>query len=83
VSLLEQLAVELHRHYRAADKAMHGANKHDHGWDRCPRKTYFLKRAALIVRRSNVRDADTLGEVEQALAANILKRRLAFGETGK
>lgn len=40
-----EAAKELHRTYRAADKALNGQNKHDHGWSKCPRQKYFIQRA--------------------------------------
>lgn len=84
------LAVELHREYRAAEKAMNGPNKtdtvpslkdgvtlrHDHGWDGCHKQAYFVRRAALVIKRASVRNPATLGEAEQALDATILIRRL-------
>src|SRR5271157_2400731 len=49
---VEQLAKDMHRHYRAAFKALHepasivscGGN-HDHGWEHCHGKRYFRQRA--------------------------------------
>lgn len=44
---VEYLAEQLHREYRAAFKALHKGerSRHDHGWEHCHRKNYFLRRA--------------------------------------
>lgn len=69
------LAEELHRQYRAADKALEGSNKHDHGWTACRNKRYFTRRARLIIQRAAIRNPDTLGEAEVALQSTVLLRR--------
>lgn len=60
---VEQLAAHLHREFRAAFKALHtGRNRpghlgvpknciqeHDHGWSKCHRKKYFLRRAKHLI----------------------------------
>ncbi len=83
VTVAERLAIELHRQYRAAEKALNGPRSgeelplaHDHGWEHCNKKAYFTKRAELIIKRAAVRNPDTLGEAEQALDATVLRRRL-------
>lgn len=77
-----ELAKELHRQYRAAEKALAGRGlKHDHGWDGCHVKSYFWHRANLILKRANVRNPRTLGEAEEALQNTVLVRRLIV--TGK
>jgi hypothetical protein len=62
--VVEQLAMDIHRHYRAAFKALHtGRNvpgqvglphncihEHDHGWTTCHNKKYFRQRAARELR---------------------------------
>lgn len=79
------LAKELHREYRAAEKALTAPEpqpghvlklRHDHGWDGCHRQSYFIKRAELVIKRAACRAPETLGEAEQALDATILIRRL-------
>jgi len=40
----EALAKDLHRHYRAMSKAL-DIPRHDHGWEGCSKKLYFLRRA--------------------------------------
>jgi hypothetical protein len=49
---VEKLAKDLHRHYRAAEKALgsHGWNAHDHGWDACSKQKYFRQRAVRELR---------------------------------
>jgi hypothetical protein len=53
---VEQLAMDMHRHYRATFKALHrikrqigqfqcDAPNHDHGWQECSNKKYFRQRA--------------------------------------
>ncbi len=91
VALIEMLATELHRQYRAAEKAMNRAKKlwrggkqisnpnlllHDHGWASCGQRKYFHRRAELIIKRSSCVNPSTLGEAEEALSAAVLKRRL-------
>ncbi len=84
----ELLARELHRQYRAAEKALNKAAKtlwragvqlpntnkllHDHGWDACGKQTYFLRRANLMVKRASDRTPATLGQAEQCLDAALL-----------
>jgi len=87
-SVVERLAVELHRQYRAAEKALNTADnalyghttpvtlRHDHGWAGCHRQKYFLKRAAQVIRHSGIESPATLDEAEQALDATVLLRRL-------
>jgi len=78
------LAKELHREYRAAEKALRTTDvlgrrpyyQHDHGWDGCHRQKYFTERAALVIKRAACHDPQTLCEAEQALDATILIRRL-------
>lgn len=88
MTVREMLAVELHRQYRAAEKAMLRAATgrasmnlliHDHGWSACSKQSYFLKRADLIMKRATCTDPFTLGEAEQALDAAVLQRRLIVG----
>lgn len=49
---VETLAKNLHRHYRAGEKALglHGSNGHDHGWDACSKQKYFRQRAVRELR---------------------------------
>lgn len=49
---VEHLAKDLHRHYRAGEKALglHGWCAHDHGWDACSNQRYFRQRAARELR---------------------------------
>jgi hypothetical protein len=84
--VVELLAAQLHREYRAAEQAMARSQKtpapdyrlpHDHGWICCSRQKYFLKRAAMLIKRSEVVNPETLGEAECALAATVLLRRLS------
>lgn len=42
----EQLAIELHKDYRAASKFLRVDGLHDHGWAHCTCKRYFRQRAA-------------------------------------
>jgi hypothetical protein len=51
---------------------------HDHGWSACGKRAYFLKRARLIVARSQNDNPETLGQMEEKLASAILARRLQF-----
>lgn len=94
-ALTERLAIELHRQYRAAEKALNGKTpddkypalkdgvtlRHDHGWEGCHRQVYFIRRALLIIKRAECKDPETLGEAEQALDATVLLRRLAVTES--
>jgi hypothetical protein len=81
----ELLAQQLHREYRAAEKACRCTDvagerpyyQHDHGWEGCHKKQYFRRRAALLAVRADVNNPTTLGEAEQALAATVLIRRLS------
>ncbi len=69
-TVVERLAVELHRHYRAAEKAFNTTDgtlegkvlklRHDHGWAGCHRQKYFLKRAERVIRYSRIENADAL-----------------------
>jgi hypothetical protein len=99
VMLIEMLAAELHRNYRAAEKAMNRSKTiwragkqipnpnillHDHGWATCSKRHYFHRRAQLILRRASCTDPKTLGEAEQALQSRVLERRLIVeGKAGK
>lgn len=71
---IEILAQELHRQYRAAEKATYRKDMlvrrvfHDHGWSNCAMKDYFRKRALLVIKRSTNLNATTLGEAERELA---------------
>ena len=50
---VEQLAKDIHRHVRAANKAimhMQCGSEHDHGWLACHKKKYFRQRAARELR---------------------------------
>lgn len=79
----ELIAEELHRHYRAAAKALGAPGKvnadHNHGWEACwPQcQRYFRRRAALLIKRAHCENPETLGEAEQILAATVLLRRLS------
>lgn len=81
----ELIAQELHRQYRAAEKALRCTDvtgerpylQHDHGWEHCHRQEYFHKRSALMIKRTHVENPETLGEAEQILAATVLLRRLS------
>jgi hypothetical protein len=91
--VVELLAEELHRNYRTAEKALNkqthslwragvlfkNENRllHDHGWTACGKQAYFRKRAAQLIRRSQIANPETLGEAECALAATVLIRRLS------
>jgi nucleoid-associated protein YejK len=50
--VVEQLAKDLHRHYRAGEKVLglHGSLAHDHGWDACSKQKYFRQRAVRELR---------------------------------
>jgi hypothetical protein len=87
-SVIELLAEELHRQYRAAEKALNkqthslyragvllpNENRllHDHGWTACGKQEYFRKRAALMVKRATDSSTQTLGEAEASLSAALL-----------
>jgi hypothetical protein len=94
--VIEMLASQLHREYRAAFKALHSGrgsfmgvgrvrsksgtdclSEHDHGWTKCHRQKYFLRRAAMLVKRAAIISPETLDEAECALAATVLIRRLS------
>lgn len=75
MDVVENLAMELHRQYRAADKAL-GDARHDHGWRSCADKKYFRNRARLVIARATCTDPQTLGQAEENLNALVLKRRL-------
>lgn len=52
----EALAAELHKEYRAANKALFpgGATSggaHDHGWKKCHKQKYFRRRAQRLIAR--------------------------------
>lgn len=98
LDVVETLAAQLHREYRAAEKAMNrkgtfakrlrrkgvevksaNLSLHDHGWSACSKQQYFLNRAKLVLSRAGNNDALTLGEAEEALQAQVLKRRLLVG----
>lgn len=58
--LIIATAKELHKTYRAAYKSMERTpdsprgletfGNHDHGWHKCHRKAYFLRRAVLFLK---------------------------------
>jgi hypothetical protein len=60
--LVEKIAINLHRRYRAMYKALHESaltesvwgnrcsGAHDHGWNHCTNKEYFRRRAARTLR---------------------------------
>jgi len=83
----EQLAQQLHREYRAAEKALRCTDvagerpylQHDHGWEGCHKKQYFRQRASRLMVRADAINPTTLGDAEQALAATVLIRRLSVG----
>lgn len=90
-AIVNRLAAELHRNYRAAEKALNGPDKtdripclkdgvtlrHDHGWGSCHKQKYFQRRAQTLITRATCSNPQTLGEAEQALASFIMLRRLA------
>lgn len=53
-----EFAKELHSNYRAAFKALHTREinlctirgEHDHGWQGCHRKDYFIRRAKHVLK---------------------------------
>jgi hypothetical protein len=83
-TVAERLAVELHRQYRAAEKALRCTDEvgkrpywqHDHGWQGCHRKEYFIQRAERIIRHSRIENPETLGDAECKLDADVLLRSL-------
>lgn len=79
-TVLEILARELHRNYRAAAKAMGviGSQAHDHGVRDCGARQfhYFEKRAALILKRSTMPHPENVGQAEERLSAMILFKRM-------
>ena len=93
-AVVNRLAAELHRNYRAAEKALNGPDKtdrdpslkdgvtlrHDHGWESCHKQKYFQRRAQTLIMRATCSDPQTLGEAEQALDALILIRRLIVSD---
>lgn len=85
-TILDVLARELHRQYRAAAKAMgvKGAEAHDHGVRDCGAQKfhYFEKRAALMIKRAGCRTPETLGEAESSLQAMVfIRRSIVEGES--
>lgn len=58
-----EFAKELHANYRAAFKALHKydvcsyacRDQHDHGWVRCHKKAYFIRRAKHVLKGREVR----------------------------
>jgi hypothetical protein len=91
---IEQFAEELHRQYRAAEKAMNrvttvirggrrlkNANRllHDHSFYCCGQKKYFRERARLIFKRAEMEHPSCLMEHEQKLLANVLSKRIEMG----
>jgi hypothetical protein len=85
MSPVELLASQLHREYRAAEKSCRCTDEighrpyyqHDHGWTKCHRQKYFLRRAAMLIKRAAVTSPETLGDAECALTASVLIRRLS------
>src|SRR5208337_12092 len=81
----ELLAQQLHREYRAAEKALRTTDevghypyfKHDHGWEGCHRKKYFQQHASRLIAHADAINPITLSAAEQALAATVLIRRLS------
>lgn len=65
-AVVNRLAAELHRNYRAAEKALNGPDKtdrdpslkdgvtlrHDHGWESCHKQKYFRRRAQTLITRA-------------------------------
>lgn len=55
---VEQLAKDLHRHYRAGEKVLRCTDEvgqrpylqHDHGWSNCHKQKYFRQRAVRELR---------------------------------
>lgn len=78
-TVAELLTWELHRQYRATAKHMglKGAVAHDHGPIDCGniKMSYFRKRANEIIKRSTMKNPETLGEAEIRLNAMILLKR--------
>lgn len=52
-----ELAIQMHKDYRAASKALSKRPNHDHGWDGCNNQLYFLRRAK---RKLAERDYETI-----------------------
>ena len=56
---IELVAENLHKLYRAANKALFSSEgytnggKHDHGWAKCHKKAYFIKRAKIFLKDSS------------------------------
>lgn len=72
-----KLAEELHRQYRAAEKALSRVTGnrllHDHGFEACSKQKYFVKRAALMLRRASGNELnETLGAAYASLDAQLL-----------
>lgn len=51
--MLARVAQELHRHFRAACKALGVPSKHDHGWAGCHKQSYFIRRAGELLKTEN------------------------------
>jgi hypothetical protein len=93
-AVVNRLAAELHRNYRAAEKALNGPDKtdrdpslkdgvtlrHDHGWESCHKQKYFRRRAQTLITRATCLNPQTLGEAEQALDSMVLIRRLIVND---
>lgn len=85
----EQLAIELHKFYRAAEKSVNRVKQiyrkgkkrnnpnlllHDHGWSACGQRKFFRKRAELLIKRSDGQKLDgTLQEIERQFGARLLE----------
>ncbi len=97
-TVVERLAVELHRHYRAAEKAFNTTDgtlegkvlklRHDHGWGGCHRQKYFLKRAGRVIRYSRIQNADTLSwsvktDAQLKAERDALVRKTLWGKKPK
>lgn len=69
MEVFERLAVELHRQYRAAEKALTPSQpglsrvdtnlRHDHGWAGCHKQKYFQARARIIIKRAACQKLET------------------------
>ena len=93
-AVVNRLAAELHRNYRAAEKALNGPDKtdrdpslkdgvtlrHDHGWESCHKQKYFRRRAQTLITRATCLNPQTLGEAEQVLDSMVLIRRLIVND---
>lgn len=101
LAIVEQIAKQLHKEYRAAFKSQHSGtgtfmgvgritnktgsgcrNEHDHGWDSCHHKPYFLKRAGrleLDIKCLVVQDEDVLQALNQLDGARNLLQRIILG----